>query len=145
MTIQDNAVPDNGGRLSGSGEWGRRGPRGARVDRRRRLSESRPVEAPHYTELVGHGPAELAAIVAARHGWRLTGREVLLDEHGKAIACTIAKAGTAMRTMGWFDGDENGELWIDWMMTPRTSAAAADAVRAWLAANDPAERSRLAF
>ncbi|MGH3357590.1 MAG: hypothetical protein ACRDO7_02225 [Nocardioidaceae bacterium] len=109
------------------------------------MSESRPVSAPHYSELRDHGPTELARIVAARHAWRLTGRGDLVDEYGEHIACTIEKAGIAMLGMGWFCGDGTGELWIDWRMAPRGSAAVADAVRAWQEANDPGVRSRLAF
>lgn len=103
------------------------------------------MTAPHYTELVNHGARELARIVAARHGWRTTGRSLLVDEHGERIAPTIEKAGTAMHDMGWFAGDEDGELWIDWMMAPANSAAMADAVRTWLSANDPGVRSRMVF
>lgn len=121
------------------------GAPGARVDLRRRLSESRPVTAPHYTELVDHGATELARIVAARHGWRLTGRDVLVDEQGERIAPAIERAGSAMLEMGWFAGDEDGELWIDWMMAPASSAAMADAVRTWMAAHDPGVRSRTIF
>ena len=101
--------------------------------------------APHYTELLDHGPTELARIVSARHGWRQTGRGELVNEHGERIACTVEKAGAAMQALGWFGGDEDGELWIDWMMAPDGSAATAYAVRGWLTANDPGMRSRTAF
>lgn len=139
------SISDYDLRLGTNSAWGRADSSGTHLSLRRRLAESRPVLAPHYTELRDHGPTELARIVAARYGWRLTGRGELVDEYGEHITCTIEKAGLAMQGMQWFGGDEDGELWIDWRMAPRDSAAVADAVRAWQQANDPGVRSRLAF
>lgn len=139
------SISDYDLRPSASGDWGRRGSSGARVDLRRRLSESRPVLAPHYTELLDHGPTELARIIAARYAWRSTGRGELVNEHGERIAATIEKAGEAMQALGWFGSDQDGELWIDWWMAPDGSASTASAIRSWLSANDPGLRSRTVF
>ena len=91
-----------------------------------------PVRAPHYTELRNHGPVELARIVAARHAWLRTDTDSLLDEDGSTIAGTLDEAATAMSLLGWFAGDDDGELWIEWDRVPEDGASTAYALRTWL-------------
>lgn len=123
--------PDRGGRRCETPTQESDGPPGTRL-----------VRAPHYSELRGHGPAELARIVAANQRWRLTEIDDLVDEDGARIARSIQTAAIAMNGMGWFGGDETGEVWIDWEMTPDTPGAKATAVRSWLARHDVGEHVR---
>lgn len=92
-----------------------------------------PVRAPHFSELIGHGPVELARIVAAKYAWLQASSGDLIDPDGVEIARTIEDAATAMGILGWFDGDRDGELWIDWHVIPDGGALTATAVRFWIA------------
>lgn len=128
-------ISDNGSRPEAGQDAKCAAPRTAARAEDDALS-AHPVRAPHYTELVDHGPVELARIVAAKHTWLRTNGGSLLDPCGVQIAGTIEDAATAMSLLGWFDGDGDGELWIDWEAAPDGDAPTADAVRSWLAGHD---------
>lgn len=118
------------------------GARGTGIDDQQDLRVTRPVRAPHYTELRDHGRSELARIVAAQHRWRLTDSGDLVDDSGAWIARSIETAAAAMDAMGWFPGDGDGEVWIDWEATPEGSTATASAVRSWPVGCDAGEPGR---
>ncbi|MGH3360134.1 MAG: hypothetical protein ACRDO7_15135 [Nocardioidaceae bacterium] len=120
----DQRVGANSERVSGT--------RCGSTDGRRGRPRTRPVHAPHYTELHDHGSTELARIVAAQQRWRLTNTGELVDEDLVSVARTIDQAARAMEDLGWFAGDDDGEVWVDWDRMPTGASAKADAIRARL-------------
>lgn len=99
------------------------------------VSEVYEVQAPHYTTARGHGPTELARVVAAHANWLFAHTDQLIDPDCQVIAATIGRAAEAMQGLGWFGGDEEGETWIDWSSIPDDDVDKADAIRQWLAEN----------
>jgi hypothetical protein len=87
------------------------------------------VQAPNYIYGHAHSDSELARVVASNSPWRVARSGHLVDAQKRVIADTLAVAGHAMATLGWFQ--KPGKVrYIDWAGMPDDSEERAEQIRA---------------